>query len=66
WFGFTGGASSTSTTTTTTTPPTTSTTTSSGGSSTSTGVAEHWGQCGGNGWTGPTACASGYTCTVIN
>ncbi|EAL85420.1 hypothetical protein KXX16_005429 [Aspergillus fumigatus] len=64
WFGFTGGSSST--TTTATTPPTTSTTTSSGGSSTSTGVAEHWGQCGGNGWTGPTACASGYTCTVIN
>lgn len=21
-----------------------------------------WGQCGGNGWTGPTCCASGSTC----
>ncbi|KAF3914851.1 6-phosphogluconolactonase [Dactylellina cionopaga] len=24
-----------------------------------------WGQCGGNGWTGPTTCAQG-TCTVLN
>lgn len=22
-----------------------------------------WGQCGGTGWTGATACVSGYTCT---
>ncbi|KAK0619732.1 glycosyl hydrolase family 61-domain-containing protein [Immersiella caudata] len=25
-----------------------------------------WGQCGGNGWTGPTVCASGSTCSRIN
>nr|AAA50608.1 cellobiohydrolase [Agaricus bisporus] len=25
-----------------------------------------WGQCGGNGWTGPTTCASGSTCVKQN
>ncbi|KAK6360588.1 hypothetical protein TWF730_006726 [Orbilia blumenaviensis] len=25
-----------------------------------------WGQCGGNGWTGPTTCVAGTTCTVLN
>ncbi|TFY81949.1 hypothetical protein EWM64_g2067 [Hericium alpestre] len=25
-----------------------------------------WGQCGGIGWTGPTTCAAGSTCTVSN
>ncbi|KAJ3509346.1 hypothetical protein NLJ89_g5267 [Agrocybe chaxingu] len=25
-----------------------------------------WGQCGGNGWTGPTTCVSGYVCTAQN
>nr|CDJ79824.1 xylanase precursor [Leucoagaricus gongylophorus] len=25
-----------------------------------------WGQCGGIGWTGPTTCVSGTTCTYIN
>ncbi|CAA7269601.1 unnamed protein product [Cyclocybe aegerita] len=25
-----------------------------------------WGQCGGNGWTGPTTCIAGYTCTYSN
>ncbi|KFY09204.1 hypothetical protein V491_08333 [Pseudogymnoascus sp. VKM F-3775] len=25
-----------------------------------------WGQCGGTGWTGPTTCVSGSTCTVSN
>ncbi|KAK1228484.1 hypothetical protein PQX77_008463 [Marasmius sp. AFHP31] len=29
-------------------------------------VAAEWGQCGGIGWTGPTTCASGSTCTVSN
>lgn len=65
-----GGGSSTSTTTSSssttlkTTTTTTTTTTSSG--STSTGVAQHWGQCAGNGWTGPTVCVSPYTCTYQN
>ncbi|GJJ13661.1 esterase/lipase/thioesterase [Clathrus columnatus] len=30
------------------------------------GTAAHYGQCGGQGWTGPTVCASPYTCTVTN
>ncbi|CAA7270052.1 unnamed protein product [Cyclocybe aegerita] len=25
-----------------------------------------WGQCGGNGWTGPTSCVSGTTCVKLN
>lgn len=25
-----------------------------------------WGQCGGNNWTGPKTCISGYTCTFNN
>ena len=25
-----------------------------------------WGQCGGIGWSGPTTCISGYTCTFQN
>ncbi|THU81179.1 CEL6 protein [Dendrothele bispora CBS 962.96] len=33
---------------------------------TSTGVAAAWGQCGGIGYSGPTACASGSVCTVQN
>lgn len=53
-------------TTTTTTPSSGSTTTTTASSSSGTGVAQHWGQCGGNGWTGPTTCVSGTTCTVVN
>ncbi|KAG7101017.1 endo-beta-1 like protein [Verticillium longisporum] len=41
------------------TPPPSSPPPSSGGG----GSAQLWGQCGGNGWTGPTTCASG-TCKV--
>jgi cellulose 1,4-beta-cellobiosidase len=41
----------------------TTTTTASGSSSTG---AAHWGQCGGQGWTGPTTCVSPYTCTYVN
>lgn len=36
---------------------------STGGSSS---VADHYGQCGGIGWTGPTTCQSPYKCTVAN
>ncbi|KAL2802185.1 endo-1,4-beta-xylanase precursor [Aspergillus granulosus] len=54
------------TVTTTTTTVTTMTTTTSA-TTTSTGVtAPRWGQCGGNGWTGPTVCASPWTCTYVN
>ncbi|KAL6697090.1 Exoglucanase 1 [Trichoderma pleuroticola] len=49
-------------------PPGTSTTrlppSSTGSSPTATQT--HYGQCGGTGWTGPTRCASGYTCQVLN
>ncbi|EAU34072.1 exoglucanase 1 precursor [Aspergillus terreus NIH2624] len=54
----------TSTATTTTTKATTTTTTTA--SSTATAGAQHWGQCGGNGWTGPTTCVSPYTCQKQN
>lgn len=46
--------------TTTTTPPTTTTSSSSGATQT------EYGQCGGQGWTGPTVCAAPYTCQVQN
>ncbi|PPR06057.1 hypothetical protein CVT24_004692 [Panaeolus cyanescens] len=65
-----GGGGSTSTTSTTTTRTTTSTTSTST-SSTPTptgggGTVPHWGQCGGEGYTGPTVCESPYTCVVSN
>ncbi|KAJ7181455.1 glycosyl hydrolases family 11-domain-containing protein [Mycena crocata] len=42
--------------TTTSTPPT-----NTGGA-----CAAHWGQCGGQGWTGATCCAAGSTCQAAN
>ncbi|KAJ0312333.1 hypothetical protein COL5a_002013 [Colletotrichum fioriniae] len=47
---------------TTTRAGTTTTTAASGG----TGTVPKYGQCGGQGWTGGTVCASGSTCTVLN
>nr|BBC47920.1 xylanase [Penicillium sp.] len=58
------GGTATSTATTTAKTTLTTSTTSSGSSSTS--VAQKWGQCGGSGWTGPTTCVSGTTCTYSN
>ncbi|GIK06707.1 hypothetical protein Aspvir_002357 [Aspergillus viridinutans] len=58
---FPGGsytATSTGTETATTTTETTTETTAVGVS--------HWGQCGGQGWTGLTTCVSPYTCQVLN
>lgn len=49
----------------TTTPSTPSSTSSAGGPG-STDTAQQYGQCGGNGWTGPTTCASPYTCQKVN
>lgn len=73
WFGITGGSSTPSSssskppTTSSSKPPTTSSSTrSTPTTSSSGGTAAHWGQCGGIGWTGPTQCASGYTCTYSN
>jgi cellulose 1,4-beta-cellobiosidase len=63
-----GGGSSSSTSATTLRTSTTtsrSTSTSSAPTGSSTG-ADHWGQCGGIGWTGPTTCKSPYKCTVSN
>jgi len=39
---------------------------STSASPTSTGTQVEWGQCGGIGWTGPTACVSPYVCTYNN
>ncbi|KAG6915524.1 hypothetical protein DXG01_011021 [Tephrocybe rancida] len=50
--------------TSTSVKPTTSSTTSSAPASTATQV--KWGQCGGTGYTGPTVCAAGSTCTYSN
>ncbi|KAG8971988.1 hypothetical protein FRC05_010401 [Tulasnella sp. 425] len=71
WFGITSGGPScvTGGTTPTTTPinftptPITSKTTTTPYAGTS---AAHWGQCGGQGWTGPTVCVPPYTCQAAN
>ncbi|KAJ7615558.1 carbohydrate esterase family 1 and carbohydrate-binding module family 1 protein [Roridomyces roridus] len=62
WFGIVGSQTTPPTTTTTGTPPTTTASAPPPSGST---VAE-WGQCGGQGWTGGTVCASPFTCTVVN
>ena len=58
------------TSTTTTRPGTTLTTSTRPPATTTTappppggGTVPQWGQCGGQGWTGPTACVSPYSCT---
>jgi endoglucanase len=64
---FPGGSwTATSTTTPTSTSSTATSTTTTTGTGTTTGVAQHWGQCGGQGWTGPTTCVSPYTCQLLN
>ncbi|KAK3995910.1 Xyloglucanase [Cladorrhinum sp. PSN332] len=42
------------------------TTASSAATSSPTALAQRWGQCGGNGWAGPTQCVAPYVCTVGN
>jgi endo-1,4-beta-xylanase len=61
-------ASSTTLITVTTTPSVTPTSTSTSAASTPTGGATQtrWGQCGGNGWQGPTRCESPWTCQKQN
>lgn len=54
--------SGTTTTPTSTRSPAATTTTSSDGQA----PAGAYGQCGGQGWTGPTTCIAGYTCVVQN
>ncbi|GIC92460.1 uncharacterized protein Aud_008926 [Aspergillus udagawae] len=60
---YTATSTATGTATATATSTTTTTTSATG---TSTAVAQHWGQCGGQGWMGPTTCVSPYTCQVQN
>ncbi|KAF8898537.1 hypothetical protein BD779DRAFT_1666368 [Infundibulicybe gibba] len=57
-------SSSTTVKTSSTTSKTSTTVTSS--PPTSTGVSGAYGQCGGTGWTGPTTCVAGFTCTFSN
>lgn len=65
---FSGGTSTTGTspgsggTTVGSTTPTTSSSSGGGGG----GTAAQWAQCGGQGYTGPTTCASGSVCTYSN
>lgn len=58
----TGGG--TTMTTVTTKPTGTPTTTTGGATPTNTGLVNQWGQCGGQGWTGPTQCVPPYTCVA--
>ncbi|KAK4222239.1 glycoside hydrolase family 7 protein [Podospora fimiseda] len=52
---------------TTTQPPvSTRTTTASTTTSAVSGTVPRWGQCGGQGYTGPTVCVAPYTCTAQN
>ena len=69
-----GGAQPTTTQQTTTALPTTLATTTTTRATTSTtttappsgATADKYGQCGGQGWTGPAACAAGSACTLVN
>ncbi|KAG6814235.1 hypothetical protein H0H92_015350 [Tricholoma furcatifolium] len=58
-------SSSSTTATTTTSSSSSSSTTSTTTSTASTVTVTHYGQCGGTGYTGPTVCATGYTCTAV-
>ncbi|QRW07436.1 beta-1,4-D-glucan cellobiohydrolase [Ceratobasidium sp. AG-Ba] len=51
---------------TTTAKPTTTSTKPSSSPSPTSGTAAHYAQCGGTGWTGPTTCASPYTCKAVS
>ncbi|KAI8813110.1 cellulase [Cladochytrium replicatum] len=65
----TSAATSATTTTTRATSATTTTsraTSSSPSPSPAGNCAAKWGQCGGNGWSGPTCCVSGTTCQKQN
>ncbi|KAG7287162.1 hypothetical protein NEMBOFW57_006667 [Staphylotrichum longicolle] len=70
--GSSNGGGSTGQTTTSVKPPTTTTTSTKAATSTASSgsgsgsCSAKWGQCGGNGWTGPTCCQSGSTCNFQN
>ncbi|KZS96273.1 cellulose-growth-specific protein, partial [Sistotremastrum niveocremeum HHB9708] len=58
--------STTSSSTSKSTSTTTSTSSKTSSTSSTTGGVAKYGQCGGSGYTGPTTCAAGSTCTVSN
>ncbi|KIY68497.1 carbohydrate-binding module family 1 protein [Cylindrobasidium torrendii FP15055 ss-10] len=62
--GSTGGGSTSSSVPST--PSSSSSVPSSSSTASPGGSAEHFAQCGGTGWTGPTACVSPYTCTAVS
>jgi len=64
--GSTTSSSSTSTITTISTSSTASTTTASSTTTAAGPTASHWAQCGGTGFSGPTVCASPFTCTAVS
>ncbi|KAG9050130.1 hypothetical protein FS837_007655, partial [Tulasnella sp. UAMH 9824] len=60
-------SSTTTTTTSTKTSSTSKTSTTTTTTTTASGATQtHYGQCGGISYTGPTVCASPYTCTYAN
>lgn len=65
-----GASNGTTTTTSATSAPTSSTSATSTPVTTTSTAPEstqtHYGQCGGIGYTGPSTCASGFTCTSFN
>jgi len=58
-----GGSSAPPPSTTASTP---TSTTGGSPSAPSSGTVPHWGQCGGQGWTGGTTCVAPYTCQAAN
>ncbi|TRM60394.1 carbohydrate esterase family 1 and carbohydrate-binding module family 1 protein [Schizophyllum amplum] len=66
WFGIVGGTTTAPSGPTTTTAPGTTTAPVSTTSSASGATQSQWGQCGGTGWNGPTACAAGATCVAVS
>jgi cellulase len=64
--GSSSSSSSTMRTTTTTTPSTRSTSTHTTTTTPSGATQTHWGQCGGQGYSGPTVCAPPYACKTQN
>ncbi|KAI9148196.1 PHB depolymerase family esterase [Paramyrothecium foliicola] len=57
WFGIISDGSN---------PPTTSTATTPPSATQPSQLAPQWGQCGGNGWSGPKACQSPFKCNFVN
>jgi len=61
-----GSSASTTSAPTTTSRPSSTSVPPSSTSSASGATQTEWGQCGGQGWSGPTTCASGLTCVPVS